>query len=79
MCPHSAIDASVGCVYICCMVQHGGKVGLAVGASRRSEVIATRIEPELWLKLCNEADRHGRTISEYVRLVLIEKIKAVQK
>jgi hypothetical protein len=46
---------------------------------RRSEVIATRVEPALWIRLYEEAERHERTMSEYVRLVLIEKIKAVSK
>jgi hypothetical protein len=45
---------------------------------RRSEVIATRVEPALWIRLCEEAERHERTMSEYVRLVLIEKIKALK-
>jgi len=54
-----------------------GQGNLAGGS--RSEVIATRVEPVLWEKLSVEAERHGRTLSEYVRLVLIEKIKAVKE
>jgi hypothetical protein len=48
-----------------------------MGGGSRSEVIATRVEPILWAKLCAEAERHQRTLSEYVRLVLIEKMRAV--
>lgn len=49
-----------------------------LGGDARSEVIATRVEPALLVKIRVAAAKHERTVSEFVRIVLIEKIKGAK-